>query len=814
MEDRARSYSKMAKQKYNPAKEEAKWQKFWQENATFKFDQKSDRTVYSIDTPPPTVSGKMHLGHSFSYSQQDFIARYQRMTGKNVFYPFGTDDNGLPTQLLIEKTKKVRAKKMGRVEFTKLCMETLANELRPKYIEDWKRIGMSCDWDIFYTTINEHSRTISQRSFIELFKKQRAYRKFAPAMVCPKCRTAISQVELEDLNRTSMLNHFNCEVEGGKTITIATTRPELMMACIAITVHPADDRYKNLVGKKAKLPATDLWVPILADDLTKMEFGTGAVYWCPFGDSADVEFVAKHPELNVCHIMNPDGRLNENAGKYAGMKSAEAREAVLEDWKAAGAIVKQEPTEQVVNVHERCGTPIEFVAMKQWFIKFLDLKKKWLERGEELNWYPEHMKNRYDNWVRGLKWDWNISRQIFFGVPFPVWYSKKNGAVILPDDDQLPVDPTTDKPSTLPEGHTYDDIEPETDIINTWATSSMSPQLAINLVEDEAMRKRLYPMDLRPQAHDIISFWLFNTVVKAQLHYDSLPWKNVAISGWALDPKGKKMSKSKGNVIEPQKIVEKYSADALRFWAASAKLGDDIPFQEKDVATGQKLINKLYNASKFAFMQVEGFDKDSKPTLGVLDRAVLSKLQTVVESATENFEKYDYSKPRSDTEQFFWHVFCDQYLELVKDRFYNDDRTGQRDSAQFVLFHALRTVLKLFAPIMPHITEELYHKYYIGEDNKESIHTSDWPSAVGTKDVDAEAVADTVFEIINAARKFKSEKQVSLNKPIKASIKANLTKAQFDEIKADLIGTIRATEVSFKTAQEMSAIFELIEESV
>jgi valyl-tRNA synthetase len=783
--------------RYDPKESEAKWQKYWEENKVYTFDPESKKEIFSIDTPPPTVSGKMHMGHAFGNSQQDFIARYKRMHGFNVLQPFGTDDNGLPTQILIEKLKKVRAKDMPRKEFVKLCLDTLEKELRPRYTQDWKSLGISCDFDVFYTTINNHSQKVSQQSFIDLYKKKRAYRTHAPAMVCPKCRTSIAQVELEDKQRSSNLNFIKADVEGGGSITFATTRPELMMACIAITVHPDDKRYKKLVGKFATIPTTDIKVPILADEMSKMDFGTGAVYWCPFGDANDMEFVSKHPELKVRHIMNPDGRLNDLAGKYSGMNSEKAKKAVLENWEKAGALVKQEAIEQIINVHERCGTPIEFVAMNQWMIKVLDLKEKLLELGNKLEWHPKHMKNRYDNWANGLKWDWNISRQIFFGVPFPVWYCESCDEPIVAKEEQLPVDPTEDKPpvNECPKCK-HKKFVPETDIINTWATSSLTPTIVKELFKGKPIYDKLNgPMSLRPQGHDIISFWLFNTVVKSYLHYDHLPWNDCFINGWMLDSKGKKMSKSKGNVIEPQIMVDKYSADALRFMAAGCTLGEDLPFPEKDLVTGQRFVNKLWNASKFSLMHLEDY-KTGKVT-EVMDRWLLSKLQKLIKKNTENFDNYRFFHPKADTEKFFMQVFCDNYLEIVKDRLYNPDIRGEevRKSGQYALHTALLAILKMMAPILPHITEEIYQ---LGFKDEKSIHIESWPVADEKLiDENAEKAGDVVLDIIAAVRKWKSEQQLSLKTEISELVVAGDQEELLKDVLEDIQAVTKAKNIVF-----------------
>jgi len=794
---------------YDPKEVEPKWQKYWEEKGTYKFDKKSEKTIYSIDTPPPTVSGKMHLGHSFSYSQQDFIARFKRMAGFNVFYPFGTDDNGLPTKLLVEKEKKVKASMMDRKEFVELCLKTLKEELRPKYISDWKKIGMSCDFTLFYTTIDNHSQKISQKSFIDLYNAGREYRTEAAAMFCPKCQTAISQVETEDKDISSFFNDIIFKTEN-EDLTIATTRPELLPACVAVFYHPDDKRYQHLKGKTAKVPVFDFEVPILEDERADPEKGTGIVMCCTFGDSTDVEWQKAH-NLPIKEAINKYGKMTELAGKYKDLKIDEARKEIIQEMKDSNLLVNQKPISHPVNTHERCGTPIEFIHSKQWFIKYLDLKEDMKKWGNELTWYPSHMKNRYDNWVEGLAWDWCISRQLPFGVPFPVWYCKECDEVILADEKDLPVDPTTDKPKIkeCPKCKCTEFI-PEKDIINTWATSSLTPQIAASLIPE--MYDKLYPMNLRPQAHDIITFWLFNTVVKSQLHNKVNPWKECTISGWALDPKGKKMSKSKGNVIEPQVMIEKYSADSLRFWAGGSKLGEDLSFQEKDLLTGQKFINKFWNASKFSIMHLEDYQNKKPENLEAFDRWLLIKLNNLIKTSTESFNKYEYSRTKADTEKFFWQTLCDNYLEIAKDRLYNPDTRGKeaRVSAQYALYSSILNCLKLFAPITPYFTEEIYSLYFKEKEKTDSIHISGWPKVDSEiKDDILEKAGDDAVAIISAVRKFKSENQIGLGKPVKEITIKLENKSVLEPFLEDIKSTTKAENVTFEGEADIEVTEEI-----
>ncbi|MBU0460309.1 MAG: valine--tRNA ligase [Nanoarchaeota archaeon] len=803
--------------RYNPQEAEPRWQKYWEEHKTYKFDPK-DINIYSIDTPPPTVSGKMHMGHAFGNSQQDFIARYKRMQGFNVLQPFGTDYNGLPTQILIEKLKKVRAKDMPRKDFVKLCLETLEKELRLAYTADWKRLGISCDFDVKYTTINKHCTKISQKSFLELYEMGRAYRKEAPAIYCPKCKTAIAQVECEDKEIQSSFNDIIFKAEG-KDLIIATTRPELLPACVAIFYHPDDQRYQSLNGKMATVPLFNHEVPIMPDQRADPEKGTGIVMCCTFGDNTDVEWQKAH-NLPIRTAISKEGKMTSLAGKYEGKKIKEARAEIIAELKENKLLTKEKPITHPVNVHERCGTEIEFMHSKQWFIKYLDLKEDMLRWGEELNWFPDHMKNRYDNWVKGLAWDWCISRQIYFGIPFPIWYCQECNEVILAKLEQLPVDPLEDSPpvSECPNCQSKN-IIPERDIINTWATSSLTPTIVKELFKDQPVYDYLSknPFNLRPQGHDIISFWLFNTVVKSHLHYQMKPWQDCFINGWMLDPKGKKMSKSKGNVVEPQGMIEKYSADALRFMSGGSKLGEDFPFQEKDLLTGQKFINKLWNASKFSLMHLQDYKSGlitetarskasevpkAKPFC-TFDQWLLSKLNKLIKESTESFEQHEYSKTKAEVEKFFWHVFCNDYLEIVKDRLYNPDTRGAeaRKSGQEALYISLLSILKMIAPIMPHITEEIYHLYFDQKENAKSIHLSSWPKYNQQLiNADAELAGDLGIDIISAVRKYKSEQQLSLKEEFSELILIS-EEADFEKmiksVEADLKAVLKIKEIKF-----------------
>ena len=771
----------MADSKFDFKKIENKWKKYWEKERIFKADL-SKKEIYSIDTPPPTVSGMMHIGHAFSYSQQDFIVRFRRMflISKNgsVFYPFGTDDNGLPTERLVEKMNGIKSKDMSREDFIKLCLKTL-KEILPNFIQDWKDLGISSDYNVLYSTIDDNSRKISQKSFLDLYKKKEIYKKEFPTIWCPECQTPIAQAELEDREEKSFFStlRFLCN---GKELLIATTRPELLGACVGVFVHPDDKRYKNLVGKKAKVPLFDFEVPIIADISASMDKGTGAMMVCSYGDKYDVDAINRY-KLNPKLIFDKSGKIN--FGEYKGLKVKEARKKIFEDLNKKDLISEQKEIKHVVNVHDKCGTPIEFVTTEQWFIKILDKKKKFLEQGNKIKWYPEFMHKRYDNWVNGLEWDWSISRERHFGVPIPVWECEKCGEIILAEEKELPVDPLQTK-KKCPKCKS--EAQPERRVLDTWATSSLTPVITSSLVNN----KVVIPYSLRPNAHDIIRTWAFYTIVKSYLHENKIPWKDIVISG-IVSLEGEKMSKSKGNVVDPKFVLGNYGADALRFWAAGSKLGSDLNYQEKDLIAGTKMINKLINASKFVFMNLEDYKKKKPKKLNNLDELFLSKLNLLIKDSTENFLNYEYSKVKQDVEHFFWSDFCDNYLEIVKKRVYQG-KGEEKVSAQYTLYKSLSTILKLIAPIMPFIAEEIYQNHFKKTEKTKSIHISEWPEAEKEKDF---GVLGRFYEILSKVRQEKSQNKKPMNCEVRLELEEKDYKLFGDNLLEDLQNVTNAREI-------------------
>ncbi|QQG38428.1 MAG: valine--tRNA ligase [Candidatus Woesearchaeota archaeon] len=769
---------------YNFKESEKKWQKYWEKEKIFSYSHKAKGKLYSIDTPPPTVSGKMHIGHAFSYSHEDFISRYKRMKGCNVWYPFGTDDNGLPTERLIEKIKNVKAREMRRDDFVKLCLQTL-KEIRPSFINDWIKLGMSCDFTSVYSTIDDYSRKISQKSFLDLSKKNLVYQEETPVSWCTTCNTAIAQAEFEDRQLTSHFNDVVFKVDN-KDIIISTTRPELLPACVAVFVNPNDKRHKNLVGKKAKVPLFNYYVPILTDEKVDMEKGTGIVMCCTFGDFVDVEWWRRY-KLPLKVAVTKHGLMSEEAQNYKELTIKKARHQIIEDLEKENLLKEKKQITHVVNVHDKCGTELEILKTKQWYIKILENKKKLIEQGKKTKWHPEFMLKRYINWVENLQWDWCISRQRFFGVPFPIWYCKKCSEVKLAEEKDLPVDPLYNKPKTKCKCGSSEFI-PESDVMDTWATSSCTPQIVLDWD-----KKGKLPMSLRPQAHDIIRTWAFYTIVKSFYHFNKIPWNDIMISGF-VTLEGQKMSKSKGNIVDPSVILENYGADALRFWSASAKLGENTDYMEKEVVAGQRTIIKLWNASKFSIMNLKDYTSKKPKKLELIDKWILIKLNKVVKESTEYFESYDYSKNKMEVEKFFWNTFCDNYLEIIKFRLYGTNKE-KKLSAQYSLYNALISILKMFAPIMPHITEEIWQLYFKEKEKTKSIHISNWPEySKKLEDKKAEEIGDKFIEILGKVRQFKASNKVSL----KTEINLTLDKKDYSLLKdalEDLKAVVNAREI-------------------
>ncbi len=641
--------------RYRPGVSEPALMRQWQENGTYHFQPDSDEPTYTIDTPPPTVSGKLHMGHVYSYSHADFIARFWRMNGRNVLYPMGYDDNGLPTERLVERRLNIRATEVGRQTFIKKCLE-ISKDAEKDYETLWKRLGLSIDWRYTYRTIDDKSRELSQLSFIDLYEKGLAYRKRSPTIWCPECGTAIAQAELNDMDRSSEFVTLKFQLDDGTAMPIATTRPELLPACVAVFVHPDDSRYKQLLGRQARVPIFGQAVPILEDSEADPEKGTGAVMCCTFGDTTDVAWWFKY-DLELVEVVGRDGMMTGAAGAFEGLALEEARLAIKDALEVGDYLLGREPTEQSIRVHERCDTPVEYVVASQWFIRVLEYKEQLIDAASKVSWYPAHMQTRFRQWVENLNWDWCISRQRYFGVTFPVWYCRDCGEVQIAERSELPVDPTDATPNSHCScGGSH--FNPEEDVMDTWATSSLTPQLVAWWLGQSGFDGQTFvPISVRPQAHDIIRTWAFYSIVKAYHHFGEIPWHEAAISGWGLAAQGAgKISKSRGGgPAPPLEMLDQYSADAVRYWAASTALGKDAIINDEKIMAGSKLITKLWNVARFSS---RFFATDSlwvtPPTLSAADRWILSRLQKLISRVTESFVKYDYAAAKNETEVFFW----------------------------------------------------------------------------------------------------------------------------------------------------------------
>ncbi|WP_285250701.1 valine--tRNA ligase [Pseudarthrobacter sp. fls2-241-R2A-168] len=777
----------------------------WLAEGTYKFNPDTTREqVYSIDTPPPTASGSLHVGHMFSYTQTDVLARYQRMIGKNVFYPMGWDDNGLPTERRVQNYYGVRcdpaipynadyrppaqpAKNqrdfdvVSRRNFIELC-EELAVEDEKVFENLFQTLGLSVDWELTYRTIDDNSRAVSQRAFLANLAAGDAYMAEAPTLWDVTFRTAVAQAELEDREVPGAYYRYPFFTEDGERIYIETTRPELLAACAALVANPDDERYQPLFGKKVTSPVFGVEVEVKAHPLAKADKGSGIAMVCTFGDLTDVTWW-RELQLPTRAIVGRDGRIVSEAPEWittdigreafaaiAGKTVFSAKEEVVKLLTAA-ELLDGEPKKIMhpVNFYEKGDKPLEVVTSRQWYLRNggrdEDRRERLIARGQEIDFHPAFMRSRYENWISGLNGDWLVSRQRFFGVPIPVWYpldadgNPDYDSPIVPSDEQLPVDPAADAAPgfdeaqrDVPNGFTGD-----ADILDTWATSSLTPNIVGGWKRDEELFAKVFPFDVRPQGHDIIRTWLFSSVVRADALENSAPWKHAAISGWILDPDRKKMSKSKGNVVVPTDVLEEYGSDAVRYWAASAKLGADTAYEIAQMKIGRRLAIKLLNASKFVLnlgaTEASVLSGDLSVLSNPLDRAVLAQLAEVVAQSTKAFENYDYARALQITESFFWQ-FTDDYVELIKDRAYGAAGEAEQASVLAALATSLDTLLRLFAPFLPFATEEVWGWWRNG-----SVHRAQWPAPLDVPGGDTTMLA-TVGVALSGVRKAKSEAKV------------------------------------------------------
>jgi valyl-tRNA synthetase len=751
----------------------------WREESIYRFDPESDAPIYSIDNPPRYTSGSLHLGHATGYSLIDFAARYRRMRGYNVFFPLCFDVNGTPVEVKVEKKHNITKLDLPRKEYRKLCSE-FANSFIDEMKHHFEILGESMDPSVYYQTDAPYYRRITQISFVKLFEKGLVYKGNFPVNWCPRCMTALADAEVEYEENVTKLNYIKFMIDGSDDhILIATTRPELLCTCKVVAVHPDDKEKKHLIGKELITPLYGRKVKVIADPKVDPKFGTGNVMICTIGDKDDLEWVMKY-KLEMEKGIDEFGKMTALAGKYEGMSVKDARAASIEDLKAKGLIVRQDDNPQNVSICWRCHAPVEFLQVPQWFLKTLDFKKAILKRADEIDWYPEFMKIRLQDWVNSLEWDWVLSRQRIFATPVPVWECEDCGKAVVAKEEQCYVDPTEDLPPAE-KCECGGKLIGCTDVFDTWMDSSGSPLYNTFWERDEKLFKKMFPMSMRPQSHDIIRTWAFYTMLRSEQIASSIPWKDIMIHGFIMAPDGTPMHSSIGNVINPIPIIEEYGADALRYYACTCSMGIDHAFREKDVIRGRKLCNKIFNMGKFV-----GPRFDSKPKmpsdLRLPDKWILSRYSEVVKNVTQYFDGYQFDKAMRDAENFLWHEFADHYIEMVKAR--------KDDAVKYTLYTVLLGSIKMIAPFMPHITEDVFQEHFAKYEDAKSIHLSSWPVSILT-DKNAESAGDVLKDVIAAVRNWKSDKKMPLNAELNM-VELIGNAMMLNDAKDDIIETIKA----------------------
>ena len=785
---------------YHFQEAEPAMQEFWRRQEIYRFRPDSGKEIFSIDTPPPTVSGNLHIGHLFSYTQAEIAARFRRMQGYEVYYPSGFDDNGLPTERLVERQMGSRAKDLDRQVFIQKCMET-AETYEKDFREFWQSLGFSVDWTQQYRTISPEVQRISQYSFLELAGQGKAYMKESPVLWCTECQTSVAQAELDTREQESTF-HYLLFHTAGQGLPVATTRPELLYGCVCLFVHPDDVRYQSYIGQKAVVPLYEYEVPILADSLVSMEKGTGIVMCATFGDSTDAEWYTTH-NLPYREVLLSDGKIHADVPYIGGLSVKAARQKIKELLREKGWMIREEPIRHTVAVHERCGTEIEIIHSRQWYIDILTQKQALLQAADRIHWYPAAMKARYTAWTESLKWDWCISRQRYFGVPLPVWYCNSCGLPVFAEEKQLPVDPLSSRPLTPCRCGSID-FTPETAVLDTWATSSVTPQIHSHWQEknDAAIRIAL-PMSLRVQAHEIIRTWAFYTIVKSLYHTGEIPWNDLMISGFVLAKKGEKISKSKNNEsLDPQKLIAVHSADALRYWAAGTRLGTDTFFSEEELAVSKRMLTKLWNAARFASSHLSDFHPESIPELMPADRFILARAAQTKDEAAELLNQYEIGLARHTIDSFFWQDFCDYYLELIKERLYQPEKHGAqaRLSGQYALYYTVLEILKLYAIYIPHITEFIYQNLFREYETEISLHQILWGKGAGGVMPESSILefGKKLKEAIAGMRRYKSEHNLSLNAEMPClRVDPGPYIQWFQQTEKDLLACSHAQEILF-----------------
>ncbi len=745
---------------YDIREQEARWQKKWKEWELYKFDFDSDRPVYSIDNPPRYASGALHLGHATGYTLIDFAARYHRMKGDNVFFPLCFDVNGTPIEVKVEKERGITKLDVERHEFIEMCREFASRHIGDM-THQFEILGESMDPSLYYQTDAEYYRRITQITFLKMLEKELVYKGEFPINWCPRCMTALADAEVEYKHNMTKLNYVRFLIEGEEEFaTIATTRPELLPACQLIAVHPDDEKNRHLVGKMLITPIFEKKVRVIADEAVDPEYGTGIVMICTIGDKEDLNWVHKY-NLPIEMAIDQEGKMLENAGKYAGMSIGEARAAIIEDLKKEGLLIKQEDNEQNVGLCWRCKTPIEFLQVPQWFLKTTKFKEDIKRIGDEINWFPEFMKVRLNEWTDSLGWDWVISRQRYFATPIPVWHCKECGHIVPAKEEDCYVDPTLDKPPVEKCPKCGGELEGCTDVFDTWMDSSISPLYNTFYLRDEERFEKLYPMSLRPQGHDIIRTWAFYTILREYLLTGKKPWENIMIHGFIMAPDGTPMHASAGNVIDPLPILDEYGGDAMRYYASTCSLGTDHAFRLEEVKHATRFMQKFWNMQN---LMSKGIKKrrEEPETLRITDRWILSSFNRLVGKMTESMDNYQFDRAMKDLEFFAWHRVADHYLEMVKHRIY----AGNDEALEYTLYTIGLGMTKLLAPFMPHLAESVYQEHYVELEGIKSVHISPWPEAREI-DPDAEEQGELVKDIISEIRSWKASRKMALGAEVK-----------------------------------------------
>ena len=779
---------------YDCAAAEKRWEQMWKDREIYRFDPESDKPVFSIDNPPRYTSGSLHLGHATGYSLIDFAARYKRMKGFNVFFPLCFDVNGTPIEVKVEKKHGINKLDTPRAEYRKYC-EEYAESFIAQMTHHFEILGESMDPSIYYQTNAPYYRRVTQLTLVDLFKRGFLYKANFPVNWCPSCMTALADAEVEYRDNVNKLNYIVFKVkDSDEQMIIATSRPELLSTCQCVAVHPDDKAKAHLIGKTLITPLYNKEVPVISDPKVKIDYGTGNVMICTIGDKDDLEWCMKY-HFPMQKAIDEMGRMTSLTGRYDGMKVLEAREAIIQDLKDAGLLINQEDNPQQLSICWRCHNPVEYLQVPQWFLKTLDFRDRILSRADEIDWHPEFMKNRLVDWTNSLAWDWVISRQRIFATPIPIWECEKCGHAVCATEEMCYCDPVYDKPPV--------DACPEcggklvgcTDVCDTWVDSSISALYNTFYGRDEELHRKLFPMSLRPQSHDIIRTWAFYSILRSEQLEQSIPWKDIMIHGFIMAPDGTPMHSSIGNVIDPIPILEEYGADALRYYAATCSLGIDHAFREKDVIRGKKLVIKTYNLGQFAKRYVTGKPAPVTDGLHVSDKWILTMFSRAVEYAESYLDQYLFDKAMRVIEGFIWHELADHYVEMVKGR--------TDDAVRYTLYTVLLGALKMLAIFMPHVTEEVYQDVFREFEGAESIHLTEWPVPV-MDDETAVTEGEMLKEVIASVRSWKADRKIPLNASIKLMEIIGPTAAKLEPAREDIVGTLKVDDLRLLADAELT----------